>query len=47
MTHALRFAKAHPRLYALAPIGNVALALALGAYSLLHLATMFVLVFAP
>ena len=42
---ALRLAKEHPRLYALVPAGNAALAIGLGVYSLLHLATTFVIFF--
>jgi hypothetical protein len=38
---ALAFAKKHPRLYALKPAGNAALAIGLGVYSFVHLFMMF------
>jgi hypothetical protein len=39
----LRLARSHPRLFALLPVANAALAVALALYSAAHLVTTFVL----
>ncbi len=45
LDRALHLAKEHPWLFKLKPIGNVALALLLAIYSIVHLTTMFLIVF--